>query len=261
MASFLIQLSLQTSSLDRRPLPPSDERLWRLAIITLVIAGGCSRPPVTPEPKASVASLPNPAETFRNDIFSNAHRALVSFNALKPPSTAAIDTELTLLEPAVKSEAEQNTLKALRLARDSQASMVMLEGFRIASLKASEAYDSVIQTGNRIVEEARADRKFGAALAANAEQVNKQVLQTLDWQKEISDNYQSGSVCFYSPMIPGNKWDFRERVQKAGFKTTTGNYGMYVAYDQHMKTLKGFNEVLCRLAGDMINNSGKPVAK
>lgn len=246
---------------DYKSLRLSDSGPWQLALFALVITTGCTRPSATPDPTPVAAPQQAPADAFRKEIFSNAHRTLVSFNTNKPTSTAAIDTELKLLETAVKGEAEQNTLKALRLARDNQAAMVMLEACRVASLKASEAYDSVIQSGNKIVEEARADRKFGEALAANAERVNKQVLQTLDWQKEISDSYQSGYVCFYSPTFPGEKWDFRDKVQKAGFKTIAGNYGMYVAYDPHMKTLQGFNETLCRIAGEMINNNGKPVAK
>lgn len=247
---------------------------WCACATATVVTAGCARSAQQSADSAASTTASKEAERktadqYRKDIFAAAHRALVSFDFRTQKSLDVLNTELKLLEPAVRTEAERNTLKAIGIARDNQENIVMLEAFKTVSVKASETYDGLVSNGERMIDNARKkedDERMDAIIndrktivtpgAQIAEQVAAQVLEAFEWQREIRDQLQAGNVCFYSPQAPNGLYDFREKVQRARMPYVTGQYGLYVHYDGCMRALRGFNEVLVRTAGEMINNNG-----
>ncbi len=188
---------------------------------------------------------PPPADPFRRDLFSDAHRIAVSYDVNSPTAPKSLDTEIKLLETAVKSDGEKDALTALRLVRDNQDAMAFLEAIRNTSAKIGDNYQSSVEELNAV-----------DAPAFIKQSVEKLIL-AMDWQREIRDQMQSGNVCFYAPRHPEGAFDFRERVQKLGLPVINGQYSMFVAYAPCMKFLRAANDSLTKSVGELINNNGK----
>ena len=216
--------------------------------------GGVAVPapaPPAPAPAPPAPAPAPPAPPFRRELFTAAHRIAVSYDVNAPTTPKALNTEIKLLETAVKTEGEKNTLSVLKLVYDNQDAMAFLDTIWRASDEISRIYqENLNKKFEEIARNALMDPPRPTAISV------EDLLRATEWQLEIRAQLLLGKVCFYAPHHPKGSFDFRAQIKKKGFPVVNGQYGSYVAYEPAKKALLSANEALTQSLGLYINNDG-----
>lgn len=189
---------------------------------------------------APVVAVAVPANTFRKELFDKAHRAAVEFR--ESVGSKPLDTEIKLIENAVKGPEEQEVLKMFKALYDIQDARVQL-----ATIKLS------VKRSKEILQELQASRaKAGRPIIPEIDKFigELEIVSAID---------QAGGVPV-SSIAKLNLTDTSAMLVETSLITPTEFQGIrIIPYDQARKSLLGQEQVFLKTIGEVINNNGRPL--